>query len=294
MIEAISVNKSIKDKYLLKNINLEIRKGDKLGIIGPVGSGKTTLLRVILGIYKISNGTLKKNVKHIGFMPSSKGLYEELSVKENIEAYTGLKILKEKELIYFSKRIGVFDYRDKKVSKLSSGMKQKVALLIAVSMNPDLLVLDEPTANLDIETRINILNFLKEYSKDKTIVITSHNLNDIEEICDKVIFIKDGELQINNSIKEIKNKFSDERVKLIFTENISDEKSKFIKDKINEIVIEKNYILFDEEKVDMYLILDVIKSMDLIIFEIRRESKNLQDIYLDIRKGELRDEEAIE
>lgn len=294
MIELVSVSKNIGHKKLLNNINLKVKPGEKIGIVGPSGSGKTTLLRVILGIYKTSGGILKSKVKNIGFMPSNQGLYEKLTVKENIKAYTGMNICNNKDLIDISKEIGVFDYLNEKVDKLSSVLKLKISLLISLFNNPELLILDEPTLNLDLESKMNIKILLKEYMKDKTLIITSQKVSEVENICDRVIFIENGELQTKDSLQKLRLEFSDERVKIILNEKISLEEKRRIKSDFASVKIYENYILFNEEKVDMNLILNMVIRLGLNIFEIKREIKILQDICLDIRRGDLNSEGIIE
>lgn len=294
MIELIAVSKNIGRKNLLNNINLKINSGDRIGIIGPVSSGKTTLLRVILGIYKTSNGIVTRKVKKVGFMPSNKGLYEELTVKDNIKAYTGLKIDNNRKIIDISKEIGVFDYINTRVSDLPNDIKQKASLLVSLSNNPELLVLDEPMKKLDIETKKFMTNFLKEYIEDKTLIVTSNNLDDIEEFCNRIIFIQNGEIENKDSVQSLRIKFSEEKVKILFSEKIRLEEKELIKGNFASVIIDENYILFNEEKVDLNLILNMIIRLGLRIFEIKRETKILQDICFDIWKGDLKSEAIIE
>ena len=275
MIELISVSKEINDKYLLKDINLKIRKGDKIGIVGPISSGKTTLLRVILDIYNVTKGKVNiKNIeyKDIGFMPSNKGLYEELTVLENIELCTSLNLFNTKELLELSKKIEIIEYLNKKVKDTSRGIQQKVALLIALSNNPKLVVLDEPISNLDMEDRISIINFLTEYVKDRTLIITSDNLNDIEELCDKVVFIKDGKINSDDFIYNIIDEFSNGEIEIYFLRPLNNSIKEILEKEFINIEISFNSIKFNKRDIELNFILKRILELNLDILEIRRDS----------------------
>ncbi|ENZ03536.1 hypothetical protein HMPREF1092_00723 [Clostridium thermobutyricum] len=275
MIELISVSKEINDKYLLKDINLKIRKGDKIGIVGAISSGKTTLLRVILDIYNVTKGKVNiKNIesKDIGFMPSNKGLYEELTVLENIELCTSLNLFNTKELLELSKKIEIIEYLNKKVKDTSRGIQQKVALLIALSNNPKLVVLDEPISNLDMKDRISIINFLTEYVKDRTLIITSDNLNDIEELCDKVVFIKDGKINSDDFIYNIIDEFSNGEIEIYFLRQVNDSIKDILKKEFINIEIGFNSIKFNKRDIELNFILKRILELNLDILEIRRDN----------------------
>lgn len=275
MIELISVSKEINDKYLLKDINLKIRKGDKIGIVGPISSGKTTLLRVILDIYNVTKGEVNiKNIesKDIGFMPSNKGLYGELTVLENIELCTSLNLFNTKELLELSKKIEIIEYLNKKVKYTSRGIQQKVALLIALSNNPKLVVLDEPILNLDMEAKISIINFLTEYVKDRTLIITSDNLNDIQELCDKVVFIKEGKINIDDFIYNIIDEFSNGEIEIYFLRPLNNSIKEILKKEFINIEIGFNSIKFNKRDIELNFILKRILELNLDILEIRRDS----------------------
>lgn len=201
------VSKKIKDKKVLDNISAEFESGIIYGLIGKNGSGKTMLLRAISGLIKIDDGEISldgkitnnktEKIMDIGIMIENMGLYPELSGYENLKYLTNLNKKVSKETINkYIEMVGL-DSKDKRpFRKYSLGMKQRLVFAQAIYENPSILLLDEPTNSLDADGVEIIRNTIKELkSKDRIIIITSHNKEDINILTDKIYTISDGRLE---------------------------------------------------------------------------------------------------
>ena len=212
MIRIEGLNKSFGKLHVLKNINLEIEKGKITAIIGPNGSGKTTLIKIILGLMKpdsgkifVDNKDISKEVEyknHIGSMPQIARFPENLRVVELINMLNDLRAGKngvDKELF---DSYNLNNELNKMMRTLSGGTRQRVNAALAFMFQPDILILDEPTAGLDPISSSKLKDkILKEQKKEKTVIITSHIMSDIEELAENLIFILEGKIIYNGTVK---------------------------------------------------------------------------------------------
>ena len=192
---------------ILENINLDINKGEIVGITGLSGAGKTTLLKIIAGylnpnkgkmLYKAKNGNyVKKNLlinKHIGFATQDSSFYPDLTVYENIRYFSALyNMHKLDEVINkLISIVGLSDEKNKLAMNLSDGMKKRLDLVCSLVHNPKIWILDEPTANIDYKLKTRVYNIIKVINKQgKTIILSSHNLDDLKSLCNKIYEIND-------------------------------------------------------------------------------------------------------
>ena len=197
----IMINNLIK-KYgrnlVLNNLNLKIEKGKTYGLVGENAAGKTTLINCITNIIKDYKGEIKYNFdqKLLGFMPQDAVLEEDLTPEKLLLFFSSLNNYNNKNVSWALKFAGCYDFRDKKIKNLSHGMRRKVMFAQAILNNPDLVILDEPTSGLDPKIIIGIRQLIKKLkNKGKTILISSHNTQDIEEICDRLLFLENGVLK---------------------------------------------------------------------------------------------------
>jgi len=211
MIRIEGLNKSFGKLHVLKNINLEIEKGKITAIIGPNGSGKTTLIKIILGLMKpdsgkifVDNKDISKEVEyknHIGSMPQIARFPENLRVVELINMLNDLRAGKngvDKELF---DSYNLNNELNKMMRTLSGGTRQRVNAALAFMFQPDILILDEPTAGLDPISSSKLKDkILKEQKKEKTVIITSHIMSDIEELAENLIFILEGKIIYNGTV----------------------------------------------------------------------------------------------
>jgi ABC-2 type transport system ATP-binding protein len=203
-----NLHKNFGDKVVLEDINFAISKGEIVGLIGPNGSGKTTLLNVIIGMIKPSNGAVNIARNTVtGMSISRKGFFNDMTVCRNLLLYARfLKVgeARVKELMqdFF------IDYGDKPFGQLSAGMKQRIALAFAFLLNNDLTLLDEPINHLDIDSILHLRSrLLHEKQQGGSFLITSHVLSDLEKVCDRLLFLKNGRLVEDTKVDALINKY---------------------------------------------------------------------------------------
>jgi ABC-2 type transport system ATP-binding protein len=210
-----------------------LEKGEILGLLGPNGAGKTTLMRIINQIISADKGYVsyggnlikEKHLLNIGYLPEERGLYQSMSVEKQILFLGKLRGLSKTEaknqMEYWLKRFGIQAWRKKRIEELSKGMAQKVQFICTVLHEPDVLILDEPFSGFDpinIELiRKELLNFKK---KGKSIIISTHNMNNVEEICDRAILINEGEMILEGTVPELRQQFKEGLYKISFTGNM--------------------------------------------------------------------------
>jgi ABC-type multidrug transport system ATPase subunit len=211
-IEIENLWKKFDGKVALKEITLNVRRGEKIAILGPNGAGKTTLLKVLAGQLKPSKGDARvlgfqpwKKVevrRKIGFVSHSSLLYKDLTALENLRFYSELydSDFKAEELL---KIVGIYEQRNLRLSAFSKGMEQRLAIARAILADPEILLLDELTSGLDLEGRRLILGYIKENFADKTILMAGHDFEELEEICEEGILLN-GEIKMVGEISEIK------------------------------------------------------------------------------------------
>lgn len=220
------------DGVVFSGLNLQVRKGERFGLFGPNGAGKTTLLSLMTGLLSADSGTItllgndvrKKNHdvnKLIGFVPQDFSYYQELSPVENLEffgAWSGLNKQQIKkrtdELLAI---LGLENVRNKQVDKFSGGMKRRVNLAIGVIHNPSVLILDEPTVGVDVQTRHAIINYLMELNKNgTTLIYTSHQLSEAEGLCEEVALIDVGKIITQDSLTNLLKEHKQESLEDLF------------------------------------------------------------------------------
>jgi len=220
------------DGVIFSGLNLKVRKGERFGLFGPNGAGKTTLLSLMTGLLSADSGTItllgndvrRKNNdvnKLIGFVPQDFSYYQELSPVENLEffgAWSGLNKQQIKtrtdELLQI---LGLENVRNKQVDKFSGGMKRRVNLAIGVIHNPAILILDEPTVGVDVQTRHAIINYLMDLNKNgTTLIYTSHQLSEAEGLCEEVALIDVGKIITQDSLTNLLKEHQQESLEDLF------------------------------------------------------------------------------
>ncbi len=220
MIKICGISKSFGRHQVLNNINLTIEKGDCIGIVGANGSGKTTLLSIISGFNTADKGKIYKDekiiskssadiAKYISYVPQDNPLIEELSGFDNLRLwYKGSRYELQKKLdTGILKLLGLNEFCKKTVSKMSGGMKKRLSIGIALLENPSLLIMDEPSASLDLSGKYQIKEYMKyyTYSAGGSILVVSHDQNELS-ICNKLLLLKNGNL------KRIESKMKDDEI----------------------------------------------------------------------------------
>lgn len=209
------------NKAVLSNINLEVKTGERFGLFGPNGAGKTTLMSCITGVINYNQGSIqllgnevRANLKAVkasfGFVPQDFAFYPELNPLENLDFFGAWYGLPKQTIKTRAKEIlsilGLEKVMNKPVHEFSGGMKRRVNLAIGVLHNPPLIFLDEPTVGVDVQSRIAIINYLKSLSaQGTTLVYTSHQLNEAEELCERIALIDEGRIVANDSLSHLLN-----------------------------------------------------------------------------------------
>lgn len=216
MIELRKINKTYGDLHVLKDINLKIESGKITYLVGPNGSGKTTLIKSILGLIKKYEGVIEINGellnggseyrKNIGYMPQSASFPENLAVKNIFEMVKELRRYPEKLDEELITKFNLKKEMNKRLKNLSGGTVQKVNAALAFLFNPDILILDEPTAGLDpVSSGILKDKILKENAAGRTILFTSHIMSELEDLAQNIAFILDGKLYFEGSLDNLMN-----------------------------------------------------------------------------------------
>lgn len=201
MIELKNVEKRFGRLKVLQGISFKIEKNERVAILGPNGSGKTTTVRIITGQTKPTGGEIrvlgKKNVDEyvkskIGVVSHNTFLYDDLTAYENLEFFAGIYGVEKVTIKELLNDFGLWERRHDLVKNFSRGMKQRLSIARALLNNPELLILDEPTTGLDIDGKDRLFEFIKSYRG--TLLFTTHNLSEVEEVCKRVIILKNGKI----------------------------------------------------------------------------------------------------
>ena len=217
-LQIIDLTKNFGEQTALNNINLNIKKNEIVGLLGPNGAGKSTLMKSITGVLKIETGQILfqgrdisqfpiESKKNIGFLPENNPLYQDMFVKEYLNFVANIHKTSSKRVEEVIDLVGITPEKSKKISQLSKGYKQRVGLAQAIIHQPDLLILDEPTNGLDPNQIIEIRNLIKEISLEKTIILSTHIMQEVEALCSRVILIHKGRIIQDCSIEDFKGKF---------------------------------------------------------------------------------------
>lgn len=239
MIEVINLSKQFKDVKAVDNLNFTINDGEIVGLLGENGAGKTTTLRIISTMIKCTGGTVKVNGVDIN-KESSKvrsqigilfggevGLYDRLTARENIRYFAELngmtKDAADESIKNLSEELQMTEYMDRRIGKFSRGMKQKVAIARSIVHEPKVILLDEPTAGLDVSSSRLIHDFIKNCKKqNKAIVFSSHSMEEVQKLCDRIIIIHKGKMVEQGTINELKAKYNSDDMEQIFMNLVGD------------------------------------------------------------------------
>ncbi|MFH1643528.1 MAG: ATP-binding cassette domain-containing protein [Patescibacteria group bacterium] len=222
MINVQSLTKKYGDVVAVDNVSFNLSEGEIIGLLGPNGAGKTTILRILTSFLEPTYGLVQindlnldnaenklKTRKIVGYLPESSPLYENMKVEEYLRFVAVMHGLKEKEiaqrLLMVAEKCGLRDKMDDEISVLSKGYKQRVGLAQALIHNPKILIMDEPTSGLDPKQRIEIRDLIKEISKDKTIILSSHILPEVQATCSRMLIINKGKIIADGTPEELES-----------------------------------------------------------------------------------------
>ena len=230
MLKCIDVCKTFGEKVALDHVSVDIPKGKIFGLLGPNGAGKTTLIRIINRITILGRGQVlfdgrpitQDDVERIGYLPEERGLYRKMKVGEQAMYFAQLKGMSAAEAMAELKkwfvRLGIESWWNKKVEELSKGMAQKVQFITTVVHKPKLLILDEPFSGFDpVNAQIIREEILRLRDEGSTIILSTHNMESVEELCDNIALINKSHVVITGGVDEIRRKYGNNNVELIYT-----------------------------------------------------------------------------
>ena len=308
MLKIAHLSKSFDSIKAVDDISLEVKKGEIFGLLGPNGAGKTTAISMIAGLLRPDTGKiyidsldietdLKKIKKMMGVVPQEMAFYEELSAKENLIFWgklqgVGRKTLEERIRFYLEKT-GLLGRENDPLKKYSGGMKRRINLIIGLIHQPKLLLLDEPTIGIDVQTRLNIYEIIKEASSQgTTILYTTHNLQEAEELCHRIGIMDQGKILAEGTLTELIKIVGEKDIALI-SGDFSAETGRKILSSLKEttvISLEDGKIILslDASKKIPVLLQDFFKE-GISIDDVSIKQPNLESVFLKLTGKELRE-----
>jgi len=305
VIEISNVTKKYGSFTAVNDISFTVQNGEIIGFLGPNGAGKSTTMNMIAGFIEPTEGTIivngydiqkkpQKAKKQIGYMPESVPLYQELTVREFITYMAELKKVDRKsrkeEVEKAINETGIKDVEKKLIRNLSRGYKQRVSMAGALVGGPDVLILDEPTVGLDPKQITEIRSLIKELGKEHTVILSSHILSEVSQICERVIIINKGKIIAVDTPENLEKATQDKDIILLTVED-KQNKMKEIEKLIPEIKEckevkdngdgTKQYMIEPKEDVDLRKqLFDVLPKNDVTIFELKKAETSLEDAFI--------------
>lgn len=299
-IEVNQVTKLFGEQKALDSISFHIKTGEIVGFLGPNGAGKSTMMKILTGIIPQTSGTALINDinvvedslairKNIGYLPENNPQYEDMYVAEYLKFVGGMYGLGKKcnkrvnEII---EQTGLNVEKHKKIGQLSKGYKQRVGLAQALIHNPNILILDEPTTGLDPNQIVEIRNLISSVGRDKTVMLSTHIMQEVEAICDRIIIIHKGKIVADDTTQNIKNRISDnnQRVIVEFDKQVDIEEVKKYTGAHAAIAISTNQIEFTTKNgVDIRnSIMAYATSKNLTILSLAKHQKTLEEAFQEL------------
>ena len=288
-IEVKGISKAFGDNKALDNIYFNIEGGKAFGILGRNGAGKTTFIRILLGIMNEDSGeilidgqSIRSSKIKFGYLPEERGLYLKYKVCDQLLYFAELNGLKKKEgekiIREYLKLFKIEEYYNKKIEELSKGNKQKVQLIAAIIHDPDIIVLDEPFSGLDPVNVELFKEVIKNLLKNKkTIIFSSHQMNNVEEFCDYVILMKKGEIKLQGRIEDIRDYYGSDKVKIKVSSSIDELITKVELKVINKE--DDEYTLEYEKKQEVDKLVRFISEKNISIENLSYVKPSLNEIF---------------
>lgn len=289
-----SVSKSYASQKALNNISFSADKGQIIGFLGPNGAGKSTMMKILTGFIKPNEGAvfvddidvLKNPIaaqKVIGYLPEHNPLYAEMYVREYLQFQAAIYKVAKSQIEDCIEKVGLTLEAGKKIHQLSKGYQQRVGIAAAILHNPKVLILDEPTTGLDPNQIVEIRALIQELGKDKTVLFSTHIMQEVEAVCDRVIIIKKGEILVDKKLKELQ----DSKQQIIeVTYNTSCDEEIF--QKLSNLSSVKNtsdnnwQLTFSSSEDVRSKIFDLAQENNLKILGLTAQNKNLETLFREV------------
>ena len=297
IIECRNVCKNFGEKVALDNVSVSVPKGGIFGLLGPNGAGKTTLIRIINRITIPNGGEVlfdgrpitQSDVEKIGYLPEERGLYRKMEVGDQAMYLAQLKGMSaaeaRKALKEWFVRFGIQDWWKKKVEELSKGMAQKVQFITTVVHKPSLMILDEPFSGFDpVNAELIRKEILRLKDEGATIILSTHNMESVEELCDNIALINKSHLVITGGVNEIRHKYGNNNIELVYTgeDRVKDAEGifKVLSDEDN--AGRHTAVLTLGENVSSNDALSVLLGQDIIVNSFKELIPRMNDIFIDL------------
>ena len=306
VVEIKDLEKYYGDFHAVKGVSFSVNKGEVLGLLGPNGAGKSTTIRSLCGYIAPSAGNITvagdsvtdhplKTKKQIGYLPESAPLYGEMMVYDYLKYVADIRNIEDSEIRIreLASQCGLKEKMHFAINELSKGYKQRVGLAHAMMDNPNILILDEPTSGLDPNQIIEIRDLIKEIGKERTVILSTHILSEVEATCDRVVIIANGKVVADGAVKELKAQNQSSFKMQVELSGISEESAKAFLIKVpgvNEVNVISNgdsiyYSLICESQDDIRpRLYGAIKNEPCSLLSFGKESKTLENIFRELTK----------
>lgn len=309
-IQKTYIKRKTKEKVKAVNqISFDVHRGEVLGLLGPNGAGKTSTIKMICGLLKADSGTIRINgydintsrlkaLEHISaVLEGNRNLYWRLTVRENLEYFAGNRGKSKKEIsLAVEKLLDQFRLKEKEhelVNGLSRGMQQKLAIAVALLADTDVILLDEPTLGLDVEISYELRELLKKIvcEQQKTIIISSHDMPVVKELCNRTIIINKGKIVVDEKVDKLLKLFETRAYAVTLGQPLSSVQKQQLKMKFpysmytsdaHQAIVHVNL----EKSHEIYELIDILKSEGSVIESIDRTPIDFEEVFLRIVKGE--------
>jgi ABC-2 type transport system ATP-binding protein len=290
-IKVSSVTKIYKTQKALNAISFSADKGEIIGFLGPNGAGKSTMMKILTGFIKPNSGAIfvddidvllnpLQAQKIIGYLPEHNPLYTDMYVREYLQFQAAIFKVDKSQIEICIEKVGLTVEAHKKINQLSKGYQQRVGIAAAILHNPKVLILDEPTTGLDPNQIVEIRALIKELGKEKTVLFSTHIMQEVEAVCDRVIIIKEGEILVDKKLAELKEG-NQQIIEVTFDFKIEEQ---FLNRLPNIVSYKNNYdntwfITFESEEDMRSKVFDFAQENGLKILGLNTHNKNLETLF---------------
>lgn len=289
-----NITKTFGSQKALNNVSFTIKKGEVVGFLGPNGAGKSTMMRILTTYYKADSGVAEVNgfdvlgaekdvQKSIGYLPEHNPLYLEMYVKEYLAFNADVYKVDKSKINDVIEQTGLSPEAHKKIGQLSKGYRQRVGLAAALLHDPEVLILDEPTTGLDPNQLIEIRKLIREIGKEKTILLSTHIMKEVEAVCDRVIIINKGELVADKKLEELREA-EEQIIEVEFDYRVEEQ----LLQQMPNVSNVKNTggfvyeIIFATSKDMRPVVFDFAHDNKLKTLQLSRKNKNLESLFAEL------------
>ena len=291
-----NITKTYGNQKALDNVSFSIGSGQIVGFLGPNGAGKSTMMKIITTYISQTEGVVSVNdynvaiepilVKQsVGYLPEHNPLYLDMYVKEYIQFNASVHGVTKKRIDEIIKQVGLTPEVHKKISQLSKGYRQRIGLAVALLHDPEVLILDEPTTGLDPNQLVEIRNLIKEIGKTKTVLFSTHIMQEVEAVCDRVIIINKGKIVIDKNLNELKNN-KEQLIEVEFDLRIEEQLLQQIPKLLKAINIHDNtwQLTFSTSKDMRPAIFDFAHDNGLKLLQSQLKNEDLESLFRSLTK----------